>query len=431
MSVKFLNWGRNVSFSPVKKELPNNEEELCALVKNAYDQGRKIRCVGTGHSFTPICHTNDILVSLDNMQGLVNVEGERATVWAGTKLKALGVILHQQGLAQVNLGDIDVQSIAGAISTGTHGTGVTLGSVATQIVGFRMVNGKGEVVVANEKENTDLLKGGIVSIGMMGIITQVTVQCCKKYTLQLDWYPQSLNKVLADLENMVTDNRNFEFFSFPHTQQVMVKTMNLTEEKPRKKSWFHHFNELVMENYAFSFVMNIARWFPSLKKSVARLIASFVSTGQDVMQSHETFASIRDVRFVEMEYNVPYEHFSAALQEVLAMISDDDMNVIFPIECRFVAGDDLWMAPTYGRKSAYIAVHQLTGMPYEEYFEKCEKIFAKYQGRPHWGKCHNLTLDDVKRLYPKYDDFMKLRASMDPKQVFVNEYLSKYITTDV
>lgn len=425
---QFTNWSESVSFIPNQLHIPSTESELIELVNQCRAQKLRIRVVGAAHSFTRLIETRDVLVSLDKLEGIisVNTETKVARVWAGTKIKTLGHHLVANGLAQENLGDIDVQSIAGAISTGTHGTGVTLGSIATQVIGLRLITANGEVLDCSETENREVFKAAQVSMGMLGIITQVTLQCVPAFTLDYNWYPLRFDDVFAKLDELKA-NRNFEFFWLPHTEKTMVKTMNITDRAPRNKSLFRRFNENVLENTVLWGFSAVARQFPPLSKWMAKGIARLISNGHDVTASHETFATVRLVKFQEMEYSIPAEHFEDCLREIKACISDDHIRVHFPVECRFVAADDIPLSPAYQREAAYIAVHMFKGMPYKDYFDKMEAIFGKYQGRPHWGKIHTRTAKDLRTLYPLWDEFMTIRKQLDPDGLFMNEYLSEMI----
>lgn len=425
---RFKNWSEIVQFTPAEIHTPTTEADLIALVKQYHAEKKPIRVVGSGHSFTRLVETNHVLISLDNLSGVINIDKDalQATVWAGTKIKALGAMLAEHGMAQANLGDIDVQSIAGAISTGTHGSGVTLGSIATQVIGLRLVTASGEILDCSETENADIFKAAQVSMGMLGIITQVTLQCIPAYTLDYKWFTSDLNDVLAQLDSL-KQNRNFEFFWIPHTEKTLVKTMNATDKPAGAKSLFRRFNENVIENAVLWTLSAWARQFPSQSKQVAGIVAGLMSNGADMTASHETFATVRLVKFQEMEYNIPAEHFKDCLLEIKACITDNDIQVHFPIECRFVAQDDMMLSPAYQRESAYIAVHMFKGMPYKDYFAKVEAIFRKYEGRPHWGKLHTRTADELHALYPCWDRFMTIREQLDPDGIFLNDYLRAFV----
>ena len=424
----FKNWSESVHFNPSEIHAPATEADLIALVKQCYADSKQIRVVGSGHSFTRLIETDKILVSLDKLSGLISADKDKvqATVWAGTKIKALGELLADVGMAQANMGDIDVQSVAGAISTGTHGSGVTLGSIATQVVSLRLLTANGDIITCSETENREIFKMAQVSIGLLGIITQVTLQCDPAYTLDYQWYASPLDDVLSNLDQL-KQNRNFEFFWIPHTDKTLVKVMNKTDNPAQSKSVLRRFNDNIIENAVLWILSVWARQFPSQSRRVARIIASLISDGHDVTASHDTFATVRLVKFQEMEYNIPAKHFVDCLRDIQACISENDIQVHFPIECRFVAPDDIPLSPAYQRESAYLAVHMYKGMPYRNYFDKVETIFRNYEGRPHWGKMHTRTADELRQLYACWDDFMQLRAQLDPNGMFVNAYLSDYV----
>lgn len=426
--MSFKNWSGIVQFTPQSIYRPKNETELIAFVKQCHADKRRIRVVGAGHSFTRLVETDEVLLSLDHLQGLIAVDEKatQATVWAGTKIKTLGRLLARVGLAQANLGDIDVQSLAGAISTGTHGSGALLGSLATQVVGLRLITATGETLDCSAIQNPELFKAAQVSLGLLGIITRVTLQCVPAYTLDYRWYASDLPEVLANLATL-KQNRHFEFFWLPHTARTLVKIMNITQQPAQAKSLWRRFNENVLENAGLWALNAWVRRFPAHSQRVAQIMASLISGGHDVTASHETFATLRLVKFQEMEYNIPAEAFVNCLNAIKACISDNRIAVVFPVECRFVAADDLPLSPAYQRASAYIAVHQFKGMPHEAYFAQVEAIFRHYGGRPHWGKLHTCTVDDLRELYPGWEQFMNIRAQLDPDGMFVNAYLRPYL----
>ncbi|MEM7345023.1 MAG: D-arabinono-1,4-lactone oxidase [Chloroflexota bacterium] len=421
------NWSGAVQANPSESLAPSTEAEIVAIVKRARQTGQTVRVVGSGHSFTPIVATDDILLSLDEMQGLVKVNHAKneVTVKAGTKIRALHLILFEHGFSQENLGDIDVQSIAGAISTGTHGTGKTLGSIATQVTALRLVTGTGEVLTCSETENSELFKAAQISVGALGIITEITLRCLPAYTLHLQWSKGSLTDCLENYERYWDDNRHFEFFWIPHTDTIMRKSMNFTEADPRKNNFLKYFQENVIENAALWVLMEASRLFPKRSPTVARAIEALVSDGEDVNYAHNVFASKRLVRFQEMEYSLPIEHFASAMQALRALFETERPNVAFPVECRVVRQDDIYLSPAYGRDSAYIAVHEYNKKPYRDYFEAVEAIFRRYEGRPHWGKMHTCTAEDFAQMYPKWDAFHAARKQCDPDGVFITPYLRR------
>ncbi len=425
MGNTWQNWSGSVECVPTKIVYPASQEEIIAIVKDCRAQNIGLRVVGNGHSFMPLVKTDGVLMSLDKYSGIevVDREKKQATVRAGTKIKLLGESLFVHGLAQPNLGDIDVQSIAGAISTGTHGSGVTLGSISTQVAALTLISAEGEVVECSEEQNRELFKAAQVSLGTLGIISKVTLQLVPAFKLDYSWRKLTLSGCLDNIEKYKSENRNFEFFWMPYTDAVLAKFMNPTDEPPRQKNLFRRFNELALENGVFWLLSEFSRLFPAKAPSVSKIIAASMSSGRDINYSHKIFATPRLVKFQEMEYSIPAEHFVAVLHEIDESIRRNQFRVHFPVECRFVKADDIFISPASGRDSAYIAVHMYKGMEYRPYFAAMEAIFQKYQGRPHWGKMHTDTAADLKVIYPRWDDFQAARHTLDPSGFFLNDYL--------
>ena len=427
MGNQWNNWSGSVRFSPQQVVFPGSEEEIAGLLTQAAKAGHKIRVVGAAHSFTPLVETNDVLVSLDKLQGLISADrtNMRATVWAGTRLKALGALLHAEGMGMENLGDIDVQSIAGALSTGTHGTGPQFGTLATQLRAVTLIDGKGELRTFRQENDHDYFRAAQVALGTLGIITRVELQTVPAYKLHYVSSKSTLEGVLGQLEDYKQRNRNFEFYWFPFSQTVQTKELNTTELAPLTHGFGRWFNDIVMENGVFSVISNISRFVPGTSRSMSKLSAWGVSAGKNIAWSHQVFATPRLVRFHEMEYNIPQQHFPEAIREIAATIEKKLFRVHFPLECRWVKGDDILISPAHGRESAYIAVHMYKGMPYKEYFAALEAILKGYEGRPHWGKMHTMTATELRARYPRWDDFQKIRAELDPEGRFLNPYLER------
>lgn len=425
MPSSWENWSGSVHAQPAVIRYPTTLNEIAAIVREASARGVGVRAVGAGHSFTPLAATDGMLVSLDRFAGLESVDftTRRATVRAGTRIKALGEELAHHGLAQANLGDIDVQSIAGAISTGTHGTGATLGSIATQVVELTLVTGTGEIVTCSDEHNRDLFKAAQVSLGALGIIALVTLQLEPAYRLDYRWAREPLAATLANLEYERLENRNFEFYWFPYSEWALVKRSNRTEAPARPRNLLRGFNDLVMENGAFWVLSELCRLRPQLSPRMARLAGDLISGGQDVNASHRVFATTRLVRFQEMEYSIPAGAMAEAVRMIDARIRQQGILVHFPIECRYVRADDIDLSPAYARDSAYIAVHMYRGMPYRDYFAQIEPILRSFGGRPHWGKLHTLAAAELRPLYPRWDAFAAARRQLDPAGVFQNDYL--------
>ncbi|WP_240548278.1 D-arabinono-1,4-lactone oxidase [Paenibacillus lignilyticus] len=427
MRVAWSNWSGSVQATPSMVLYPESIEEVVDIVRMCRREGRKLRVVGTGHSFTPIAASGDVLVSLDRMQGLVEVDAaaETATVWAGTKLKLLGELLFQQGLAQENLGDIDVQSIAGAISTGTHGTGREFGNIATQVIGLTLVTGGGEVVECSPESHPETFRGMQVSVGALGVLVQVKLRLRSAFKMRYESRRTQLTACLTQLPTLADSHRHFEMYWFPYAESCQLKIMNETTEPVTPRRVGDYISDVVLENGVFGLLSGMCRRVPKLCKPISRFSAAQFPLFSKVAYSHRLFATKRLVRFNEMEYNLPAEAMPAVIEEMRAVMEEERFAVHFPIECRYAKGDDIWLSPAYGRDSAYIAVHMYKGMPYGAYFAAMEKIFLRHGGRPHWGKMHSLRASQLQELYPMWDAFVRLREQYDPDGILLNPYLEK------
>lgn len=427
MTRTWSNWSESVACQPAAIRYPASLEEIVAIVEECRRERRGLRVVGTGHSFTPLVATDGVMISLDRYSGLerIDIASGTATVRGGTKIKQLGALLSQHGLAQENLGDIDAQSIAGAISTGTHGTGLTLGSISTQVVGLTLVTGRGEVLRCTEREHPEILRAAQVSLGALGIIASVTLRVVPAYRLEYVWRRETLAGCLEELGRSTAENRNFEFYWLPHTDKVMTKRMNISQAPPlsRARHTLRHYQELVLENSVLWLISEGCRRFPAATPLASALLAGLVSSGADINDSHKIFATPRLVKFQEMEYSLPVENMAVALEAIDRCIRRRRFQVHFPLECRVVRGDNIDLSPASGRDSAYIAVHMYKGMAYREYFAAMEAILRAYGGRPHWGKLHSLTARELAPLYPRWEHFQAVRADLDPEGVFLNPYL--------
>jgi FAD-linked oxidoreductase len=431
---RWSNWSGSVQSEPRQVDRPRNIDELARLVRE-YGQdggGRHVRVVGAGHSFTPLVQTDDVLMSLDEMQGIESIDtaAGRATVLGGTRLKHLGDALFEHGMAQENLGDIDTQSISGAISTGTHGTGTRFGSLSTQVEGLTLVTASGEILECSTERGADIFKAAQVSLGTLGIIAKVTLRVVPAKRLHYQASRKKISDCLANLEQFKQENSHFEFYWFPYTDAVQAKFMNETTDQAGKSNFWGNFNKIVLENGVYWVLSESCRLFPSFCKTVCGISAQSIASIDEIDFSHRLFTTPRLVRFQEMEYNIPAEHTSAVISEIQECIARYQFQVHFPLECRFVHRDDIWLSPAYQRDSAYIAVHMYRGMPYRSYFYGIEEIFRRYEGRPHWGKMHTRSAAELGELYPRWQDFRRIRAELDPRGMFLNDYLRGLFDVD-
>jgi FAD-linked oxidoreductase len=429
---QWSNWSGSVKCSPDEVLKPRTIDELTKMVKEYGRAGHHMRVAGSGHSFTPVVQSNDVLISMEAMQGIESIDAERGcvTVLAGTVLKNLGNMLFERRLAQENLGDIDVQSISGAISTGTHGTGTRFGTLSTQVEGFTLVTAAGEILECSPDREPDVFKAAQVSLGMLGVIAKVKLRVVPAKRLHYQGQRKKLADCLANLEQYKQENSHFEFLWIPYTGGVQAKFLNETMEPVSKSTFWGNFNKVVLENYVYWLLSESCRLFPRLCKMVCNISAQSIASIDEVNYSHRLFTTPRMVRFQEMEYNIPAEHTVAVIEEIQECIQQHQFQVHFPIECRFVHSDDIWLSPATQRESAYIAVHMYQGMPYRSYFYYIEEIFKRYQGRPHWGKMHTRTAGELAELYPRWHDFRRVRAALDPQGVFLNSYLRDLFDAD-
>jgi len=423
------NWAGNQIAHPLSIEKPRSDEELLTTVVSARDRGEAVKVVGSGHSFTSIALTQGRLVSLENMTGIVGVDtdAQRVTVKAGTTLADLNVLLDQHGLALANLGDITYQTVAGAVSTGTHGTGRHLTGLAGQITGMRIINGLGQITDTDETQNAEILRLGRVGLGALGAITQVTLQAVPAFRLRAVETPMRVDQLLEEIDTHVDTNDHFEFFWVPHTGWALTKRNNRTEDDVSPQPVVRHWiDKVLIENYGFGAVCAVGRMRP---KWIPRLAKALPSSGgrEYVDTSYKVFASTRLVKFYEMEYSIPRSHVVDALNEVRSMVDSNGHLLNFPVEVRFTKADNMALSTSYGRDSAYIAVHVYKGMDYQPYFRDVEAIMRTYEGRPHWGKLHFRTAPDLAPAYPLFDEFLQLRKRLDPNRVFANEYTDRVL----
>lgn len=419
------NWSGRVECRPSNFVTPQSLEELQRIVRESAAAGKTVRVVGSGHSFTEIVATDDTLISLDGLQGVISVDREQgeATVWAGTKLHRLNPMLDEHGMAMENLGDINVQSIAGAVSTGTHGTGMKFGNIATQVTGLTLVTASGEILELSETQDRDLFKAAQVSLGTLGVLAKIRLRLVPSYRLDYWRKKSTFAETLEKAEEWRDTHRQFEFYCFPHAPEVQLKFLDQTDApvnvNPRKK-WFA---DVFMENLMFGALSMVCRTFPSTCIPIARFCAGTVGYSHEINVGHKALSTVRMVKFNEMEFALPAERGLECVKELKEWIDREKVTVHFPIEFRYVKGDDIYISPHTGRDSVAISVHQFKGMDYEKYFDGCQAIFRNFDGRPHWGKLHKLRAKELRPLYPRWDDFQRARQQLDPKGVFLTPYL--------
>ena len=423
-SRSWTNWAGNQSCRPAAIHFPTSTAEVSDIVSRAAAAGETVKAVGSGHSFTPAALTSGHLIDLSRMSRLIDVDREehRVTVEGGISIDDLNNLLHGLGYALPNLGDIAYQTISGAVATATHGTGRLLGGIATRISGMSVVAGDGNVVHMDSSRNANLLESARVGVGALGITTQLTLDVVPAFRLRAQEGADRLERILDNIDEHVETNDHFEFFWIPHTEWVLTKRNNRTDEPlSRVNPIGHWYKKTFLENIAFGAVCRAGRFRP---RWIPRLATALPSSGQTtyVDDSYRIFASQRIVKFVEMEYAIPREHCAEVLRRIKNMIESKGHLVSFPVEVRFTAADDIPLSTASGRETAYIAVHMYKGMDHTEYFRDVSEIMADYLGRPHWGKMHDLSADELSKLYPRWDEFLAARSQLDPTRTFANSY---------
>jgi L-gulono-1,4-lactone dehydrogenase len=419
------NWAGNQSAIASAVVQPTSTDEVCEVVRSAREAGGTVKPVGSGHSFTAAAATTGTRLDLSGLTGIIDVDADtkEVRVRAGTSLHTLNIELARHGLAMPNLGDIDVQTVSGALATGTHGTGRAYGCLSTFVTGLEVVTGVGSVVRCSAQAEPELFAAARVGVGAVGVVTEVTLRTTDAFVLHADERPAPLPDVLAGIDERVAENDHFEFYWFPYTDRTLTKTNNRVPADDRPRSRFSAwFNDDLMENTALGGVVRLARAVPAWTPALMRTSARLVSARDYTERSDVVFTSPRRVRFVEMEYGLPRaalpEAF-AALRRIVATLPD---RISFPVEVRFTAADDIWLSHGHGRDNVYIAIHQFVGMPYEAYFRAFEAACAPLGGRPHWGKMHWRTAADLRPAYPRFDAFLAVRDRVDPDRVLASDY---------
>jgi FAD-linked oxidoreductase len=414
------NWAGDQICAPARYEQPRSEAALCEVVGRA----DTVKAVGSGHSFTEAACTDGTMVSLDNMRELVDVDRDSGLVevQGGVKLHDLGELLAQHGLALDNLGDVAVQSLAGAISTATHGTGLNYPNLSAQVQALRLVTAGGDVM---RVDDGDTLKAARVAIGSLGVISTVTLKAVPTYSLKRVDEPLPLEEVLSTMDERVRANEHWEFFTFPYTGVAFTRASNRTDEPPSNTVNF--FKDVVAENAVLGAICTAAKIAPTATPSLNRLMPKLVSREVRVDRGDRVFANRRLVRFTEMEYAIPRAHGAGAIRRILDLIESRRLPITFPLEVRFAGPDDALIGPSHGRESCYVAVHVYRGTAFESYFRGVENIMSEYGGRPHWGKRHYATAAQLRERYSEWDAFQAVRARLDPDGVFANDYTRRVL----
>jgi L-gulono-1,4-lactone dehydrogenase len=429
---QWRNWAGTATARPARRAQPRSEAEISAAIKDAAAAGLQVRALGSGHSFTPAAATAGLALDLSLWTGVTAADTQTGlvTVRSGTTLRALNASLAELGLAMANLGDIDAQTIAGALATGTHGTGARLGGLATQVEALDLVLADGSLVSCSASTRPDLFAAARIGLGALGVVTAVTLRCVPSFTLAADERPMPVEQVIEQFDALAADNDHVEFYWFPYGRQALVKRNNRVAPAagrvaPPMPGWRRIWEFEVMENAAFGTLCRVGRAAPRFIPALNKLSSAALSARSYTDASYRVFVTPRRVHFVESEYAVPRESLPDVLAELRREVPRLTEPVMFPVEVRVAAADDIWLSTAHGRDTAYIAIHQYTGLPYRAYFDLFESVVAGVAGRPHWGKLHSLDARRLAPLYPRFDDFRRVRADADPENRFGNAYLSR------
>ena len=424
------NWAGDQSCRPLADLRPASREQLAEAIAAAAADGRRVSVAGSGHSFTEAALTDDTMLHVEALSGVLDADpgSGLVRVGGGTVLADLNEELARLGLAMENLGDIDRQTIAGAISTGTHGTGARLRNLSAQVEEIELVLADGSSRRLAAATEPELLRAARVGVGALGAIVAVTLRCVPAFTLARVDRPEPRERVLAEFERRAAEHDHFELFTFPYGEKALVLERNRVEGPPRPRGRAAAFvNDVVVENWALGALSATGRAFPRSIPALARLADRLASGGSTSDRSDRVFANERRVRFTEMEYGVPREHGPEAVRRVIEWVRANRYPVLFPIEMRVAAGDDASLSPSHERDTAYVAVHQYRGMEWRPYFEAVEAIMDEYEGRPHWGKRHFQTADTLAPRYPAWAEFQAARDELDPQRVFTNVYAERVL----
>lgn len=427
---RWTNWSRNVTASLDYFHYPESIEDIQQLVDSCRVRGKTLRAIGAGHSFSKVACPDDEAVSLDKLRGLVSFDREamEATFWAGTYLYEAAPILSEIGMGFENMGDIQQQTLAGAVSTGTHGTGIKFGSLSSQVVAWTYIDGNG-ILRHHRRADDDLSKALSVSLGLFGVLVKLTFRTVPLYSLHVSSRKVNINMAIAEWDESLYKNRHMEWFYFPGNENVQVKEMNdvpLVKQSKESKA-IDFISNGVVETAGFKLMSELCRLKPAYSRKITQIAASAIPNSDKKGLYFEIFPSPRRVKFTETEYAIPLKRFQECIVEMHELLKAHPFYVHFPIECRTTAGEDALLSPTQGEESAFIAFHMYKGMDNGPYFKWVNRIMKSYGGRPHFGKMNNLTYTEMVKLYPKIDLFKKLRKESDPYGVFMTSYFREIL----
>jgi L-gulono-1,4-lactone dehydrogenase len=440
------NWAGNQTARPARVLTPRSPEEVADAVRRAAADGLTVRMAGSGHSFTPAAVTDGMtgIRSVDPAAGLV-------TAAAGCRLQELNAGLLARELSLANMGDIQVQTAAGAIQTGTHGTGRDIGGMAAQVAGLELVLADGSIVSCGPGAPagpggagtlsaaasgsgpgipgiSGLFDAARVGLGALGVLTAVTFRVVPAFLLEAHEEPMRWSEVISRLDELTSDNEHFEFYWFPHTEGCLTKRNNRSSGPPRPLSRLRYqVDDELLANTVFKLSCRLGHAVPPLIPAINGVASRALGARSYTDAAYRVFTSPRRVRFKEQEYAVARESLADVLAEIRALFTSRDWRISFPIEVRVTPADDVWLSTAYGRDSAYIAIHVFHASPHQEYFRDMEAVMTAAGGRPHWGKMHTRDAGYLRATYPRFADFLTVRDQVDPERRFGNSYLTQVL----
>lgn len=424
------NWAGNVAMAPARTVSPSTTDALSEAVRRAAEDGLRVKAVGTGHSFTAAAVTDGMLIRPEHLVGIRGLDRDAGTVTvaAGTSIKHLNETLAAAGLSLTNMGDIMEQTVSGAVSTGTHGTGRASASLAAQVTGLELVCADGSVLRCSEQENAEVFAAARLGLGALGVISELTFSVEPEFLLTAREEPMAFEAVTRDFDQLVAENEHFEFYWFPHTDSCNTKRNNRSEGParplPRVRGWI---DDELLSNGVFQGVCSLGAAAPAVVPPIARISSRALSARTYTDIPYRVFTSPRRVRFIEMEYALPREALVPALWELKQLVERSRLQISFPVEVRTAPADGIPLSTAQGRETGYIAVHMYRGSPHEAYFTEAERIMTAHGGRPHWGKLHSRDAAYLASSYPRFEEFTRVRDRLDPDRVFGNDYLRRVL----
>ena len=427
------NWSGSHTWSPSATVRPAGLDELACVVAEAAAHGGRLKPIGAGHSFSPIAATDGVQLDLGALRGITAVDREagRVRVRTGTSLYELGPLLGAHGLALANMGDIDRQTVGGAISTSTHGTGLGHTGYSGMVTGLQLLTADGSLRWVDAQHEPELFEAARVSLGALGVVTEVELAVCESFLLRAEERAEPLEETLARFEERSRAADHHEFYWFPGTDLGLTKTntrlplgSGLAPLPPLRTKVM----DGLLANGAYALVCRLGHAVPRTVGALNRACARGLDQRTFTDVSYRVFVADRSVRFKEMEYALPLEHVQeafAGLREICASLFRDGRGVSFPVEVRTTAADDVWLSTAHGRESAYIAVHRYHREDPTAYFREVEDLFVSLGGRPHWGKMHTRDAAWAAQAYPRYEDWRAVRDTVDPQRVFTNPYVDR------